>query len=194
MAAYDGLRLAALALKATGGLQTMDGFLAALRDAAAGYPGCTGPIAFNEADDRASGSYEVWSYRDSGWAEGKLGPDVRVNASDGPESVPAGQPIEVTASLCPPGNRRGLDSDWWAAALAPDGWYYLGPDFAWHPGNDWTRWAPVWQGALAAIPPTPALRSADLPPGAYTVYFGVDTRNGRLDEDIWFDAVRFEVR
>ncbi len=58
MACYDGLCLIAQALQQTGSTQTMATLKAAIRTAAANYTGCTGPIIFNSADDRASGTYD----------------------------------------------------------------------------------------------------------------------------------------
>jgi len=77
--------------------------------------------------------------------------------------------------------------------LTPVGWYYLGPDFNWHPENDLTKWSPVYQGALFDMNSTAILRSATLPAGNYVFYFGVDERNGKVNDGIWFDAVQIAI-
>ncbi|MBU4201013.1 MAG: hypothetical protein KKG09_06845 [Verrucomicrobia bacterium] len=60
MSCYDGLWLVATALQQTGSTQTMATLKAAIRSVAGNYTGCTGPIVFNSADDRASGSYDFY--------------------------------------------------------------------------------------------------------------------------------------
>jgi branched-chain amino acid transport system substrate-binding protein len=62
MSSYDALWLVSLALQQTGGTQTMDQLLAAIRSAATNYSGCTGPIVFNSADDRSSGAYDFYGF------------------------------------------------------------------------------------------------------------------------------------
>ncbi|MFN2352485.1 MAG: hypothetical protein ABR497_11120, partial [Kiritimatiellia bacterium] len=59
MAIYDGLCLAATALKQYGNTQTMSELIGNIRTIAADYEGCTGPIIFNTSDDRADGSYDL---------------------------------------------------------------------------------------------------------------------------------------
>ncbi|MCX6991770.1 MAG: penicillin-binding protein activator [Kiritimatiellaeota bacterium] len=195
MSSYDALWLAALALKNTGGTQTMDQLIAAIHSVAADYVGCTSPIVFNDADDRATGTYDLWSYRGNvlGWVEGKVGPIVTVNQSDGPVTVSEGNEVAVEVNMCLPGNRQGMEADWWVMALTPAGWYYFGPDCNWHAENDCTEWRPLYQGTLGDMNPTAVLRSATLLAGNYTFYFGVDERNGTIDDGLWFDTVQLSV-
>ncbi|MDP2991495.1 MAG: ABC transporter substrate-binding protein, partial [Kiritimatiellota bacterium] len=196
MSSYDALWLAALALKQTGGTQTMDQLIAAIRSVATNYEGCTSPIVFNDADDRATGTYDMWSYQGAvlGWVAGKVGPVVTVNQSDGPATVRSGAEVAVAVKMDPPGNKLGMEADWWVAASTPAGWYYFGPDFNWWPENDFAQWRPVYQGALGDLDSTAVLRSTTLPAGDYVFYFGVDECNGKVDDGIWFDAIQLNVR
>ncbi|MBU4449604.1 MAG: hypothetical protein KKD99_13540, partial [Proteobacteria bacterium] len=196
MSSYDALWLAALAIQKTGGTNTMDELIAAIHSVATNYVGCTSPIAFNDADDRATGTYDMWSYRGDalGWVEGKVGPVVTVNQSDGPVTVQRGNEVAVAVEMCLPGNKLGMEADWWVAALTPAGWYYFGPDFKWHPENDSAKWFPACQGALGDLNSRAVLQSATLSAGDYTFYFGVDERNGKMDDGIWCDAVQLSVR
>jgi len=70
---------------------------------AADYEGCTSPIVFNDADDRAAGTYDLWSYQGDvlGWVAGKVGPAVTVNQSDGPVTVQRGDEVAVAVKIDP---------------------------------------------------------------------------------------------
>ncbi|MFH1476688.1 MAG: ABC transporter substrate-binding protein [Verrucomicrobiota bacterium] len=196
MSSYDALWLAALALKKTGGTNTMDELVATIHSVATNYEGCTGPIAFNDSDDRATGTYDMWSYRGDvqGWVEGKVGPAVTVNQSDGLVTVQDGNEVTVEVKMAPPGNRLGMEADWWVAVCSAAGWYYFGPDFNWYAENDFAKWRPVNQGMLFDLNSTVVLQTVILPAGDYIFYFGVDERNGRVDDGIWFDSVRLSVQ
>ena len=70
VAAYDTLWLAALALQDTGGTGTIDQVKAAIRSNVSGFPGATGPIELNAADDRADGAYVFLKVTATGtWAD-----------------------------------------------------------------------------------------------------------------------------
>ncbi len=60
MSSYDAPWLVSLALQQTGGTQTMSQLIAAIRSVASNYTGCTGPIIFNSADDRSTGTYDMY--------------------------------------------------------------------------------------------------------------------------------------
>ncbi len=68
MSAYDALWLVTLALKKTGGTQTVDTLKQTIRAVATNYSGTTGPIVFNAADDRSTGSYDFWALSDANGA------------------------------------------------------------------------------------------------------------------------------
>ncbi len=196
MSSYDAFRLVALALQQTGGTQTVGQLVAAIHSVATNYEGCTGPIVFNDADDRATGSYELWSYRgaDLGWVAGKLGPVALVNQSDEPVTIQHGAEVALGAQMHLPGNQIGTEADWWMAALTPTGWYYLGADFNWHAENDYTQWRPAYQGALVNLEPLIISRSTGLMTGDYIFYFGTDERNGILDDDVYYDSIQLSIR
>ena len=88
MSAYDALWLTALALGETGGTQTVATLKAMIRSVATNYSGATGPIVFNGADDRSTGSYNFWQFTDVN------GSNEWVNIS---ESLPDA-PANVSAS------------------------------------------------------------------------------------------------
>ncbi|MFC1454026.1 ABC transporter substrate-binding protein [Verrucomicrobiota bacterium] len=60
MSCYDGFRLVASTLHQTGSTQTMASLIAGIKSVASNYSGCTGPIVFNSADDRANGNYDFY--------------------------------------------------------------------------------------------------------------------------------------
>ena len=195
MSSYDAFWLVALALQQTGGTQTMAQLVAAIHSVATNYAGCTGPIVFNDADDRATGSYDLWSYRgaDLGWVQGKLGPMVLINQTNEPVTIPHGAEVALAAQMHLPGNQIGAEADWWMAALTPAGWYYLGADFNWHAENDFAQWQPAYQGALVNLEPLIISRSTGLMAGDYIFYFGIDARNGTLDEDVYYDSLQLSI-
>jgi len=90
MYSYDSLWLAADALRQTGGTQTMDTLIGAIRSVASNYDGCTGPIIFNNADDRSTGTYDFYevtcnngTYAWTNIADGAPVAPCNVKASDG---------------------------------------------------------------------------------------------------------------
>ncbi len=70
MAAYDGLTIAARVLQEYGSSQTLPELKARIKAAAGLCRGCTGPIAFNDADDRSDGTFDFYrvSAVDGGFA------------------------------------------------------------------------------------------------------------------------------
>ncbi len=76
--AYDGLWLAAMALRDTQGTGTVAQLRQSIRDNAVAFAGATGPIEFNAADDRADGDYDFWKVTASNaWANAaKVVPDA----------------------------------------------------------------------------------------------------------------------
>ncbi len=82
--AYDGLWLAAMALRDTAATGSVAQLRQAIRDNAASFAGATGPILFNAADDRADGGYDFWKVTASNaWA------NVAKTVPDAPLSRPA---------------------------------------------------------------------------------------------------------
>ena len=138
----------------------------------------------------------MWSYRGAalGWVDSKIGPIVTVNQSDGPVTVSSGDEVEVAVKLYPSGNKLGMEADWWVAVSTAAGWCYFGPDGNWHPENDIAKWRPVCQGALGDLNAMAIWRSTTLLAGDYTFYFGVDERNGKVDDGMWVDAAQLSVR
>jgi hypothetical protein len=116
-------------------------------------------------------------------------PDIKANGSDGPVSIPEGDPISVTIEL-DPGIYPGVQADWWCVADAPFGWYYYNDTGTWLPGFEVS-----YQGPLFTLtPPLEVLSMSGLPIGGYAFYFGVDgNRNGNLDEPLYYDSVEVNI-
>jgi subtilisin family serine protease len=118
-------------------------------------------------------------------------PDIKVNGSDGPISVPPGTPVTVTVSLNP-GALRGYPADWWVVAIIPDGtifWYTL--DSGWVASSTPLR---AHKGALFNLPPYTLLDGVtSLSGGPYLLGFAVDGNVNGILELKWFDTVDMTV-
>ncbi len=68
MRCYDGISIVAEVLKLYGGTQTMAELIGRIETVAGNYAGCTGPISFNDAHDRADGAYEFYELHADGGA------------------------------------------------------------------------------------------------------------------------------
>lgn len=100
-------------------------------------------------------------------------PDVRVNGSNGPVTIPQGDNLTVTITLNP-GSNSGENADWWVVINTPfpppNDWYHYDLISGWMPGLNYT-----FQSSLFNLtPPFEVLNVTGLPVGAYTFYFGVD--------------------
>jgi plastocyanin len=95
-------------------------------------------------------------------------------------------PLIITASL-DAGTSAGINADWWVVAETPVGYYHLVLET-----NPW-QWEQglivTYQGPLTNIPETVILNGALLPPGTYTVYFGMDTV---VDGVVTFDHATYD--
>jgi murein DD-endopeptidase MepM/ murein hydrolase activator NlpD len=119
------------------------------------------------------------------------GPEVRINNRRQPFEIGSGETVMVTVQMAP-GNFAGIDADWWLLANTPVGWYIFTE-------GGWMSLAgglhPAYQGPLFNLPAYSVLQSDNLPTGEYTFYFGVDERDGLLDENtIWFSSASFLIR
>lgn len=140
----------------------------------------------------AAGSSSV-SATAAGWRvePAGTGPEVRINNRREPFEIAPGETATVTAQINP-GEYAGIEADWWVLASTPLGWFVCAE-------GGWRSLAsglqPIYQGPLFNLPAYPVLQSAGLPPGAYTFYFGVDERDGILDESTaWFSSASFSIR
>lgn len=133
----------------------------------------------NEACARTSGSFST-------------NIDIKANGLDGPLEIRPGQNVSVTISL-QPGDKNGLQADWWLADSTLFGLY-------WYVGNKgWVRSdypLPYYDGSLFELSPIEVLNSTGLAAGTYTFFFAVDLRrNGSFDSDqMYFDTVTVEVK
>lgn len=125
-----------------------------------------------------------------------LGPDVKVNYSDGPVYVNQGNNVIVSVQMTP-GGFAGVNADWWCAACSGSQWFYLNSSLQWvYCGLNLNSIRPVYRGALFDLAPFAVLSASDLSPGNYTVYFGIDTTaDGCLSMDtVWMDAASLTVQ
>jgi len=84
------------------------------------------------------------------------------------------------------------NADWWLLAVYKDSWFhYRVKDGSWAPGIGYS-----FQGPLFNLEEFPVF-DGSLPPGEYTLYFGVDTEmNGQLDmemDKLSYDTVKIEI-
>lgn len=120
------------------------------------------------------------------------GPDVRVNGETGLVTVALGSVVELTVSMNA-GQDAGAPRDWWLVASTPAGLYYMNNSFDWAQASGVSNLQPVYQGGLFNLQSAVPLSTTALPTGTYTFYFGVDTLNGSVDQDIVYDSVTVTV-
>ncbi|HDH04310.1 MAG TPA: hypothetical protein ENH01_01155 [Nitrospirae bacterium] len=118
-------------------------------------------------------------------------PDIKANGSDGPVTVDFNDPVSITVSLNP-GTAVGRNADWFLIAEL-----HFGPISKFFsivsPNNIQFGIHPYWQFPLILVPTTEVFNDS-LPPGDYTLHFGVDDNaNGNVD-GTWTDSVDVLVR
>ncbi len=122
------------------------------------------------------------------WAKDPV-PDIKVNGSDEPVSITTNDNVSVTVAI-DSGDMTNSDTDSWALADTPVGWYYYEQSVGWQLGQ-----SPMSQGSLLDQPSNEILKTSSLPSGSYTFYFGVDMdMNGVIDmEQMFYDSVMLNV-
>ena len=111
-------------------------------------------------------------------------PDIKVNGLDSPVTLDQSDTPTVTVAL----NNNGIteNADWWLAADTPFGLYFF-------TFEGWTTdWIPAYQGPLFPLDSYEVLNMpvSGLPPGTYTLYFGVDTY---MDRNVTWDSVYYDT-
>lgn len=116
-------------------------------------------------------------------------PDIRANGGDAVQSLVAGAPLRIDISLAS-GDALNQPGDWWALRADASGVSYFNLGAGWLPGLLVSH-----QGPLFDLPRVPIFDSANLPPGEYQFYFGVDTvMNGQLDmAHLYYDSVGVRI-
>jgi hypothetical protein len=126
---------------------------------------------------------------------GGPGPDVKVNGSDSPIVLPAGETLSVTISLDCAGY-DAIRADWWVLAYHADSdqWYQYVAPFTTSSWRPWTGGTSL-QAPLYDVAGHEALRMSDMPAGQWTFYFGVDApQDGIMDMDmLFFDSATATV-
>ncbi len=113
--------------------------------------------------------------------------DVKANGSDEDIAVASGARVTFTVSLDAAGVAPG-QKDWWITIASPFGWFHAIGVNVWQYGV-----APVYQGAAFDVPvEVPILDLPYLPPGAYTLFFGLDAADG-VPQGTYADAVSVTV-
>jgi|GEM_PF-1642932 len=135
------------------------------------------PRIFDRAD---RGAYELEA----------LIPDIEANGSDDPINITSAESLSITIELSP-GGYAGEDADWWLIADTPFGLYHYQVA-----STSWVSEPTTvsYQHALFSLGKFNVL-DAPLPPGLYTIYFGVDLdMNGSLDMDkAHYNAVQVNI-
>jgi len=128
-------------------------------------------------------------------------PDIKANDSDDHVVLHQGDSLIVTVSLAP-GNKNGLNGDWWVLMNTPAGWYYYDHlTDTWRPGMNCTAQVPLMSIGPVTVMDTTAGPQAripfgpDMPTGTYDFYFGVDMNpDCRVTmTQIYYDTVRVVI-
>ena len=127
------------------------------------------------------------------WAA-SAAPDIKVNGMDDTFTLTSNSSLTATIQM-DAGEQTGEPADWWIAANTPVGWFYYQYPGMWYTlVNGVEGLAPAYQGNLFSLKdPLEILRVAGLPVGAYTFYFGVDTKVNGLVDAGFYDWVAFEM-
>lgn len=134
------------------------------------------------------------------FADGVLGvepiPDIKANGVDSSITITRNDSLSITVELNP-GDFESMDADWWIAAYTPwmDWFYYVYPGRWENAGWGLSGISLAYQGPLFHLTPLNVLDISDLPSGAYTFYFGIDTAmNGALDSPLYYESVTVNVK
>jgi hypothetical protein len=111
-------------------------------------------------------------------------PDIKANGSDGPVFVAPGESVDVTISL-DPGDKAGIDADWWISAMTHFGTYWYERSQGWRRSD-----SPICavQYPLFELPER-SLLNIKLPVGIYTFCFILDDTPDRVFDMTWHDYV-----
>ena len=113
-------------------------------------------------------------------------PDIKVNGSDGPITVDFNDPVSITVNLNP-GTAVGRNADWFLIAEL-----HFGPISKFFSivfrNNIRFGIHPYWQFPLILVP-TIEVFNDTLPPGDYTLHFGVDDNADGIVDWTWTDSV-----
>jgi hypothetical protein len=124
-------------------------------------------------------------------------PRLTINGIQNRAAFPASAPTSVKVAL-DAGDMADTCGDWWILAETQGVWFsYLLDAQRWVPaGALLARWPAARSGLISDLPAQQIANTRGLPPGRYSIYFGLDTRlNGRLDLDaIVYDVLVVDLR
>ena len=114
-------------------------------------------------------------------------PNIQANGQSSSVTVTNNAAVSIQISLNP-GNRQGLESDWWLAVCTEFGWYsYVYPE-GWQPGIKRLIKLP-----LATLPEI-EIPNAPIFSGKNTFYFAVDENADNIPDATWWDYVEVNVQ
>ena len=116
-------------------------------------------------------------------------PSLLGNGVDGFLDLASGTPLTVTASL-DPGDHGLLLAEWWLWAQTPFGDFWLTPSLTWIPS---VTAIPTLLAPIVPLSPAPILAGAVLPPGTYTLHFGLDPNLDFVLDPLWTDSLEVTV-
>ncbi|MBF0537090.1 MAG: S8 family serine peptidase [Nitrospirae bacterium] len=152
----------------------------------------TGNWTLHVADRMAgnTGTLKSWGIKLYGHSKGLI-PKVMVNGKSLQTTASSTDNIAITVSLAA-GQFTGKNADWWLYAVGPNGvsYHFSAATWAWVSGTGVS-----YQGQLFSLPTSNVFNGGGLPPGSYTVTFGVDlTPDGVVDTNFFVsNSVDFTV-
>ncbi len=115
-------------------------------------------------------------------------PDIQANGTDGPLTIAAGSPLDLTIAM-EPNLFAGQTASEFVGAFRQSG-----PPF-WYTGTGWAPSAAPLSfatGPLATRPATSILNTTTVPPGSYQIYYAVLPATGMMD--LRLDSVLLTVQ
>lgn len=117
-------------------------------------------------------------------------PTIRANGLKDTVMLQEGESLSVSISIEAVID-SGQERDWWVAARSPFGFFWLNSQLQWVTSETPVR---AYKGALIKLSDFIILDSIILPPGAYTLYFGVDNNADKILDADNFDFVDVNIQ
>ncbi|MBF0316661.1 MAG: S8 family serine peptidase [Nitrospirae bacterium] len=148
----------------------------------------TGNWMLHVADRMAGnvGTLKSWTLKLYGHSKGLI-PKVTVNTKSLQTSISSTDNLIIAVSLATGEQFIGKNADWWLYASGPNGlrYYFNAATWSWVSGTGVS-----YQGPLFSFPSSSVFSGSGLPPGNYSVTFGVDlTPDGVVDTSFFVSTV-----